>query len=521
MMGRIRPASLGRIGTAILALAIAVGGSALMIRASGSTEPATEPNVSETIATTALAWAGLQPGWNELPPPPVLHEGPVTVWADHELLLWGGNEGDGARHFADGYAFDPATSTWRMIAHSPLSVRSWPAAVWTGTELLIWGGSDGSWPGESQLADGAAYDPSTDSWRSIAAAPFANAPIASVWTGTEMLVWGSYRGDASGPGAAYDPVADTWRTLPDSPVPINDGNAVWTGNEMVVFGADLGAGNSSTTDFAVGAAYDPATDVWRELPGSDFSPQASDVAWDGTRIVAADYGNIVAALEPQSDRWSPLPSLPVNQCEGYPQLVTIGTVVFSAFCGELVSLPAGSERWHVIEGRGPTGSFGEDPVFGDLLAADQALLLIGDYYSHSQANRLRAYSPPSDPAGGPTAEDAQDVAAAFGALRSHYPYDREHVPATVQSEISKFLSEEGSRAWEGRGGLRAFWAYYPGFEIRSVEGPIGDELRFEVTVAFSLLSSNEMYEEVLVVAPGVGLDGQPHDLVVVDAQVAA
>lgn len=104
-------------------------------------------------------WAELPEGWTELPPGPALHASAAIVWTGRNLIIWGGNEGDGARHFDDGYAFDTISRTWRQIAPSPLSARSWPAAVWTGSEVLIWGGSDGSWPGEAALGDGAAYDP--------------------------------------------------------------------------------------------------------------------------------------------------------------------------------------------------------------------------------------------------------------------------------------------------------------------------------------------------------------------------
>ncbi len=33
--------------------------------------------------------------------------------------------------------------------------------AWTGTEMIVWGGGDAN----TDLADGAAYDPATNSWR--------------------------------------------------------------------------------------------------------------------------------------------------------------------------------------------------------------------------------------------------------------------------------------------------------------------------------------------------------------------
>lgn len=465
-------------------------------------------------------WPGLVEGWNELPPPPASRPGDVVIWTGRELILWGGGGGDGAPHFNDGYVLDAATLAWRPMAPSPLSPRSWAAAVWTGEEIVIWGGADGTWPGEGHLGDGAAYDPSTDSWRTISTAPLrANAPIVVGWTGREMLVWGSYRQAGEGTGAAYDPSADSWRTIPDSPILLNDVRAAWTGREVLAFGANLRVGNDSDTRFAVGAAYDPGSDTWRELARSELSPQASDVAWDGTEMVAVDYLLGVAGYDPGRDDWRPLPRLPVNACEGYPEIAPVAGLIIAAFCGELATLEPGAERWHVLEGRGPGGYFGDAVVHGELVGTGDLLLLLGSFPPGTEGY-LRAYVPPTDVPSGPTPDDAWDVAAAFAALRSHYPYDF-GVPEQVLREIGTFVSPEGLEAWEsGDRGLRALWDYYPGFAILSVEGPLGTDgdIRFEVVASFHLYSGDGMYEETLVLAPGLGLDGEPHDLVVVDAR---
>ena len=78
-----------------------------------------------------------------------------------------------------------------------------------------------------------------------------------MWTGKELLVWGgqiSGNGRSKSDGAAYDPSTRTWRLLPDSPVlPTGGQTAVWTGSEMVVVRG-------------VAAAYRPASNSWRSLP---------------------------------------------------------------------------------------------------------------------------------------------------------------------------------------------------------------------------------------------------------------
>ena len=52
------------------------------------------------------------------------------------------------------------------MAPAPIAGRLAASGVWTGQEFLVWGGTVA--PGD---ADGAAYDPSADSWRTMAASP--------------------------------------------------------------------------------------------------------------------------------------------------------------------------------------------------------------------------------------------------------------------------------------------------------------------------------------------------------------
>jgi hypothetical protein len=65
--------------------------------------------------------------------------------------------------------------------------------VWTGTEMIVWGGItfDGGLNGDA-LGDGARYDPSTDTWRTMSTigSPTARFRAGAVWTGIELLIWG-------------------------------------------------------------------------------------------------------------------------------------------------------------------------------------------------------------------------------------------------------------------------------------------------------------------------------------------
>jgi hypothetical protein len=103
----------------------------------------------------------------------------------------------------DGGRYDPAADRWRPLAAAAApSPRVGASAVWTGHEMLVWGGTSptcGPSGSGGPCADGAAYDPATDTWRPIASDPAAPARSGHVaaWSGTEMLIWGGTGGGAS------------------------------------------------------------------------------------------------------------------------------------------------------------------------------------------------------------------------------------------------------------------------------------------------------------------------------------
>lgn len=116
----------------------------------------------------------------------------------------------------------PVSGRWRAMTAAPIEPRLAPSSVWTGREVVIWGGYT---PEGLPLTDGAAYDPGTDSWRSIAPPSIVPAPSSAPWSQASALrpVWAGgmvvsvVASQAAGPWGwdlvGYDPDADTWRTL--------------------------------------------------------------------------------------------------------------------------------------------------------------------------------------------------------------------------------------------------------------------------------------------------------------------
>jgi hypothetical protein len=352
----------------------------------------------------------LPTGWSELPPPPENRSGAATAWTGSELLVWGGYEfvGHGDEDpDADGFAFDGPTRTWRALPDGPLEGRSDPASAWTGDELLIWGGFDGGFREDPYFANGAAYDPSTRTWRMLPAAPLSARTPFSVWTGEELIVWGSTdRSDRMRDGAAYDPATDTWRRIAEAPTDITDGSAVWTDEEMIVFGAALDGNNHADTPTAIGAAYDPRANTWRELPPSTLSPQAMTAEWLNGQLIAWDYEHASAVYDPASDRWRELTDVPLAFSECRPVSVATEEVVFGEFCGKTVVFSPEDDAWHRDQIPVADPSDGCCAVLEPLAAGDVVIVTSHSYGKALEAidRRMFVYNPPAVVRTDPTGE---------------------------------------------------------------------------------------------------------------------
>jgi hypothetical protein len=174
------------------------------------------------------------------------------------------------------------SGSWRRLAESPLTPRDQGVAVWTGREVVVVGGSSTT-PCPSgadcsialePLADGAAYDPVEDAWRSIADAPVPFVSGLAVWTGAEVLVLVQ---DSNVVLLAYDPANDTWSRRADPPDAAIQSMA-WTGHAWV--------GVGPTAEPGSGWEYLPSADVWQALPIDPFGDaQDRSVVWTGEELV--------------------------------------------------------------------------------------------------------------------------------------------------------------------------------------------------------------------------------------------
>jgi hypothetical protein len=154
-------------------------------------------------------------------------------------------------------------------------------------------------------------------WSKLPPPPFATTRAASVWTGNELVYWGGdsgYGGTVQGDGAAFNPGTMEWRDLPAAPIsPRSSPGAVWTGEEVLIWG---GSGRASLGD---GAAYSPVHATWRKLAPSPLEQRDPVAAvWSGSEMIV--WGSTSrpggsaegAAYDPAADRWRDIAEAPLR-----------------------------------------------------------------------------------------------------------------------------------------------------------------------------------------------------------------
>jgi hypothetical protein len=359
---------LASVIVSMAAVALAACGSP--VTTAGPSATGVPPSASATPTAPSATPTRVHPeGWRRIPAAPT-GLGLVNVWTGQLVLA----SPQGCCQNMDGefiYAYRPSTQTWRAMPRYPLGERLGSAFVWTDSELIQVGGSreipnaDGPWllkptrngmaldpqtrqwrriadaPGEvpttvvawtgeaAIFADGTSllrYDPSSDEWATGTPMPGVERySPAVVWTGREVVVWGGsvvVSGKHTGglmslrDGYAYRPDRDTWRLLPAAPIGAWGSIGVWDGHEVLVWGGSA-TRNHGAEEFPQqeGAAYDPATNSWRQLPRAPigrYDTYRLVGAWTGREFVVYTPRGGGAAYRPKTDQWRALPPGPTR-----------------------------------------------------------------------------------------------------------------------------------------------------------------------------------------------------------------
>jgi N-acetylneuraminic acid mutarotase len=270
--------------------------------------------------------------WRKIPPAPIPGGGGYSVtWTGTEMVVWGDPDPGRSTHGNRGAAFNPETNEWRGISAGPLTGRSGHLAVWTGAEMVVWGGHLTTSERERYDGAGAAFDPDTNQWHRLPKGPLpAGYDAMGAWTGREVLVMATPMGNDPedypkfAQLAAYDPLSDSWRSLArpphiayvSPPVAYMDGKL----NVLSLGGTVDGEANGYDRDYETGGIYDYAADEW--MPHSD-PPQRPNQTWEQTAM-GEEIVIDALAYRPSTDTWRTLPEFPLRERE-FPVVVWTGT----------------------------------------------------------------------------------------------------------------------------------------------------------------------------------------------------
>jgi len=271
-------------------------------------------------------WTLLSP-WGSPPEP---RENHTAVWSGANMYVWGGNDGVGLMDNVL-WVYDPTETTgefgwWSYSEGSPPSARKFNAFVWADSEMIIWGGNNDT----TDLNDGGRLRVMSDCWKLMSRydGPSARQYSSAVWTGNEMIVWGGLDDIFLNTGGRYSPLFNSWSSVSNvgAPLPREKCSSIWTGTEMIVWGGAFITGPVSFT-LNSGGCYNPTTDSWSPTREDSSAPAcrykhtavwAEDrmIVWGGRDLVPGSM-NSGGAYIPDSDSWVPtdLSTVPDARCE--------------------------------------------------------------------------------------------------------------------------------------------------------------------------------------------------------------
>lgn len=226
-----------------------------------------------------------------------------------KVFIWGGADAS-AKNLADGALYDPSADTWSALplTGSPPSARVFASAVWTGSVMVVWGGGDAA--NNNDYATGSRFDPATNTWASMTTvgAPSGRRSAYGFWTGSRVLFFaGNDKGTNPLAGVyLYDPVNDKWSTgsTANQPGARLDPTVGWSGTQLIVYGGDAGFSNSAST-----YVYDLASNAWTKVSDGPTARAGAFGAWDGVSLLVwggsnNGFRNDGRLYEPVADKWT-------------------------------------------------------------------------------------------------------------------------------------------------------------------------------------------------------------------------
>lgn len=198
--------------------------------------------------------------WTLLPMAPITARTHTSaIFAGGKMVIYGGVTGSMGVGQQDFATFDPQSNMWQSGMVTQVDGRNGAFVANVNGQALFWGGDYNISPGGMDgLSDGFVLDPNgtfagkIPSPGAALAPPIRNAPNGWI-SGGRMWIWGGLSDVVSNNGASYDIAGKTWTPMPASLLTPRDAFvSVWTGTEVVIWG-----GYDATGIVGDGATFTP------------------------------------------------------------------------------------------------------------------------------------------------------------------------------------------------------------------------------------------------------------------------
>jgi hypothetical protein len=217
--------------------------------------------------------------------------------------------------------FDPAAGRWSLGPSLPQPLHHTHAAAVDGKLYLIGGETDGAFTGRpgKEVANTWVHDPAIGGW--VARAPMPTARSAggeAVLDGKIYVAGGREAGGSA--FEVYDPATDTWEKLPDLPSQRNHLAMVALNGRIIVAGGRTSPGFTAQR-LDVVEIYDPKTRRWTKgaplpaprggITGAALAGCMYVFGGEGERAHVLGLTPDTYGYDPQANRWTKLPDLPI------------------------------------------------------------------------------------------------------------------------------------------------------------------------------------------------------------------
>lgn len=285
---------------------------------------ATLPAVAQTLGT-----------WGLKAPMPVAHS-EVGVAAIGEKLYVEGGTVPGHRSVGYNDVYDATTNTWQVRAPLPRELNHTGVAAVNGMVYIVGGFSDPVLDHEGAVDTTYRYDPATDTWRMMAHLHQARGAIGvAALDGKIYAIGGSTSNEKTvATSEVYDPVKNRWSLIAPLPRARDHLAVVGANGKLHAIG---GRFTGYTDNTALHDVYDPATNAWRPAaPMITGRSSGAAALYDGLIIVAGgecNHGNAFTeneAYDPKTDTWRSLARIPPPGGRHAFGAATIGSLLYFA-----------------------------------------------------------------------------------------------------------------------------------------------------------------------------------------------